>query len=712
MTRLVLSLSFSLFLLASSAISAAPCGTVTFDLPQVWPASTASVFADFNQDGLMDVATYQQTGITGFFSLNLLLGTRTFGFQAVPIAPFLESPSLRNGDFDGDGRPDLVISSLVDGKRRMSLLRGDGRGGLTTAFTTEISSVPRFAGDFDGDGRDDLLDVGGKIFHGSPDGTFSSMTIPPLDFINSSRGAVADFDGDGKSDLVYSSPTGIVIATGASGMTSRIMVAGFFSPSGLKVADVNGDGRPDVLFSVNSTGLNVALNHGGTFSGWIPTNGWVTDSVALGDVDGDGLPDILTAGRGEGMYFHANSDGTYAPGQRFMTNTFAWNYGVFAVADFNGDGMSDVATMGDRGLMIVPNRGNGVLGGQPMLTTSDFSKGLGRVLAAVDVNGDQRPDVISAGAGGQLVTWLNLPGGFVSVTSGNTLVGDPTFLSSTPVPFAYGDINGDGLIDILTTRPGNGTPNSGRLIRYLGDGQGQFVPASDTYAVGTDPLDVFLTDVDGDGRNEIVIFNWLPTGSEKPEPYALEIVRIGAGGALEPPIDAVPAGRRDSITAGDFNGDGRLDFIIRSSFDPALIVFNDGHGGYLPSKPSTVSGGAVGDLNGDGKADVVNGSIYYSNGDGTFSQGPSAGNGLLADMDGDGLLDVVGRDADRFLYVRLNRGDSFTLPLALPVMTLSYIAADLDLDGRNDLVTGEIGFVLRNSCAAIGTGPRRRSAKS
>jgi|GEM_PF-3571086 len=712
MPRLLLALLTSFSLIGSLTADAATCGTVNFDLPREWPAFVGSVLADFNQDGLMDVAT-MGTANGGNHALTLLLASRTMELVAAqPIAEVFESAALFPGDFDGDGRPDLIITSIAGVKRQLFLFRGDGRGGLTKTFNTEVSNAQLFVGDFDGDGRGDLLDaVNGVIFHGRSDGTMSSTTVAPMD-IGLRTGLVADFDGDGKSDLVYPSPSkGIVIVTAASGMTSRIVVAGFFSVTGLEVADVNGDGRPDVLFTDNSAGLNVALNHGGTFNGWIHSNSWVNDRSALADVDGDSFADLLLTVAGEGLYLHGNGDGTFTPTQRFATNTYGvYGGGVIGVADFDGNGTPDLAVVGDTGLMIIPTLGNGVIGGPTLLSMNEFSKAYGYVFAAIDVNGDHRPDLISTNAvSREVVTWLNMPGGFTQVRSDNVILGsagqsgDPT-----KVVFAYGDLNGDGTIDLVTTKPGNSPADGSRLLLLLGDGQGRFAEAALPYPLGTNPTEAFVTDVDGDGSNDVVLFG--PTQDSNDQRYALQIVRANAGGALQPPITALVTQRgQNFVTAGDFNGDGRLDFIFYS-FQGTVIVFNDGHGGYPVQTPIAPMSGVVADLNGDGKDDIISNGIEYSNGDGTFRTGPTVGYGarLAADMDGDGRLDVIGEDDNKYVFIQLNRGDAFTPRMYLGQRAVTLVAADLDLDGRTDLVIGDTGALLRNICVAANSGPRRR----
>lgn len=170
-----------------------------------------------------------------------------------------------------------------------------------------------------------------------------------------------------------------------------------------------------------------------------------------------------------------------------------------------------------------------------------------------------------------------------------------------------------------------------------------------------------------------------------------------------------------SIAVGDFNGDGKLDIALSYSsiLGPSEIGILLGNGDGTFATPVFYTSGsysyyiALGDVNGDGKLDVVTSGIdiLLGKGDGTLAAPTSLGltswvNVLLADFNGDGLLDIAlatGADPNQpEVAVMLNSGGgSFGPPIY--TQTLYYpsyeaqalTAADVNQDGKQDLLVGE-----------------------
>src|SRR5262245_38415350 len=119
--------------------------------------------------------------------------------------------------------------------------------------------------------------------------------------------------------------------------------------------------------------------------------------------------------------------------------------------------------------------------------------------------------------------------------------------SSLPTSVAMGDLNHDGIADLVTTRRQG-------LAVLLGDGGGAYQDPVE-YAAGVEPISAVLTDLNGDGRLD------LASGSDDPSVQAISI-RLGVGDGTFGPSINVPTGVRPRfIGVGDFDSDGHPDLV-------------------------------------------------------------------------------------------------------------------------------------------------------
>ncbi len=156
-----------------------------------------------------------------------------------------------------------------------------------------------------------------------------------------------------------------------------------------------------------------------------------------------------------------------------------------------------------------------------------------------------------------------------------------------------------------------------------------------------------------------------------------------------------------SVVAADFNGDGNLDIAAVGLYQRIISVYlGNGHGKFHHRGDFATGTGnvndslVVGDFNGDGKLDlVVRGvSVLLGNGDGTFQHHlnyPAGDNAVTAgDFNGDGKLDLASTDSTGKLYILLGNGDgTFQRPVSYKPGARPYAIAtgDFDRDGKLDL---------------------------
>ncbi len=353
---------------ASTVLATAPVGSGTTSImflnssnPATVPEPNVVAAADFNDDGIQDLAVSASN--TGETALTILLGNGDGTFTAAATNPTVGHypDSIAVGDFNGDGTPDLAVSSVDDDI--VTILLGNGDGTFTAGPTLNTVSTPQSVavGDFNGDGIADLAVVNATsvlIFLGNGDGTFTLAPSSTDLGASAITVAVGDFNGDGIEDLAVTNgtTTGLVtILLGNGDGTFRAgtgPLAAGASAVGITVADLNNDGIPDLAVTdYEHSGVNVFLGKGdGTFQPAVFYSAPYLNarSVVAADFNGDGVPDLAVGH----FWFYGpsillgNGDGTFQTAIEPEANTPLAS-GYIAAADLNGDGIPD---------MVVPNQ--------------------------------------------------------------------------------------------------------------------------------------------------------------------------------------------------------------------------------------------------------------------------------------------------------------------------------------------------------------------
>ena len=262
------------------------------------------------------------------------------------------------GDFDGDGRADVLLRHSRDGRwhyHRMvgrTVVSGTGPASLTRNLSVAVAGI----GDLNGDGRDDVLVrrangtwyyyplSGRRILSGRGD-------VPlPRDRAWTVAG-IGDFDGDGRDDVLlrhsrdgrwhYHRMVGRrVVWDGSASLTRNLSVA----VAG--VGDLNGDGRDDVLVRrANGTWYYYPLSGRRILSGRgdvpLPRDrAWAV--AGIGDFDGDGGDDVLLRHNRDGRWHYHRMVGRRVVWDGAASLTRNLSVAVAGIGDMNGDGRDDV----------------------------------------------------------------------------------------------------------------------------------------------------------------------------------------------------------------------------------------------------------------------------------------------------------------------------------------------------------------------------------
>lgn len=328
------------------------------------------VSADFNRDGSADLAMVN-TG-AGTATVVFLYGTGsnisgTYA-QTLTLDPNFASPeAIVAADFNHDGLSDLAIADQGALPHRIFLFRNTGAESFAPAGAVPVSYNPYTlaCGDFDRDGNLDLVApcLGSSvvaILRGNGDGSFQ----PPLNIPQTLplAVAVADFNGDGWPDLALTNVVDfdvhVMLNDHAGGFASEIRSYVGSGANVLAAGDFNHDAKVDLAATnFNGSGsITVLLGNGnGSLSGYqnYPVGPRVS-SIALADLNTDGYLDIATAhvGGSAAVVLTGHSDGTFSNPANF--GTMPGSRGV-ALGDATGDRRPDLLIGCDNGYQVAIN---------------------------------------------------------------------------------------------------------------------------------------------------------------------------------------------------------------------------------------------------------------------------------------------------------------------------------------------------------------------
>lgn len=345
------------------------------------PPGNRKIVARYNGD-----STYAP-GISNLYTETILAGPSN-GVRSLLLASSMSQPIIAAGDFNNDGKPDLVVAYpgvlmvfmgggngsndfiypgtpaviavadfncdgkadiAVAGSSGVSVFLGDGTGNFQAAITDPVGNTTALAvADFNNDGKPDLVETGPSgvgVHIGNGDGTFQ----PPPFYFGPGTGVVGDFNNDGNADLLLFSGGAIWPyrgdGTGHFNANQAVFPAG---PTGV-VADFNGDGNLDVATSMPNGTLQVYLGNGNfAFQAPAAYATGPSGNLYVTDFNGDGNPDLVLAPpAGNSMQIF-----TGTPGGAFNAPVTYDVGGLLAMADFNLDGRVDFAAAQGDGVRL------------------------------------------------------------------------------------------------------------------------------------------------------------------------------------------------------------------------------------------------------------------------------------------------------------------------------------------------------------------------
>jgi hypothetical protein len=407
-------------------------------------------------------------------------------------------------------------------------------------------------------------------------------------------------------------------------------------PGGVAIFDYNGDGRPDIFFT-NGADIATLKKNSPKYSNRLfrnDGNGTFTDvteksglsgtgydmGVSVADFDNDGFPDIFVAGVHHSTLYHNNGDGTFTDvtvksGLDAIVNRPDPEFGPFWAitgvwADVNNDGLLDLFVVnylqwkyspeplcsfrdtvdycspkffkGQSNQLFI-NKGDGTFQdvSKEWGLRAHAGKGMGAGLA--DYDGDGRPEIFVTNDAAYNSLFHNSGNKFeeVAFETGVALSEDGGFISGMGLDFR--DFNNDGLPDIVYVALNNQTfpllQNTGHgNFREVTTESGVREPSRQMAGFG-----VGLYDLDNDGWKDMLVSRGHVESVALPgqpiDQFNTVFRNPGANGKWQPlteeaGLTASPAARHRGLAFGDLDGDGRIDVVVTALGKDAEIWMN------------------------------------------------------------------------------------------------------------------------------------------
>jgi len=376
--------------------------------------------------------------------------------------------------------------------------------------------------------------------------------------------------------------------------------------------------------------------------------------------------------------------GDFAAAKPFATSTLIT---TIIVADLNEDGVPDLVggDANETELNVLLGRAHGRFG---EFTTFPAGAGVTQ-LTSGDFDGDGHIDVATTdGVSAVNILFGAGDGGFAAPTA--------IEVHANPQGIRTADLDCDGHFDLVVAIAGADGQHDGDLAVMVGKGDGIFA-APIYYRAGQDPKGLALADLNGDGKIDAAVADETCCGRN-----SLSVLLGNGDGTFQHAVSSIPGSTSD-VAAGDLNRDGKQDLVLASESDELIqVALGNGDGTFQSPTtypmPDPAYNVTVGDINNDGLLDLAVSGIYQvsvllGKGDGSFE--PAQGYGVgsyfvaLADLNGDQVLDAV---AGRYNLVAVAMGNPqkiFNAALTVSVVgggIRRAASGDFNNDGISDVV--------------------------
>ncbi|CAF4016179.1 unnamed protein product [Adineta steineri] len=687
---------------------------------------------DFDNDGQLDIAVANFDG----WNIGIFLGYGNGTFssqQTYPTGNSSNAQSIAIGDFNNDSRLDIAVANFYGDSMGVFLGYGNGTFADQVSYSVPLSTHPYdiVIGDVNNDDHQDIIvtvDYSQSIliFFGYGNGTFvegNTYTTGSGSYPYSI--AVGDVNNDNQLDIIVTNcgTNNVVVFIGEGDGTfpnQRTYSTGNnSSPTWIVLGDINNDNILDMVVADNGTNMI------GTFLGSTYMNGILEDTystgssphphgLALGDFNHDGQLDIAITNydlSNVGVLL-SYTNGTFPLQIVFSTGDLSFPISV-AVNDLNDDNELDiiVANSATENVGILFGYGNGSFTNLNM-----YSTGVGSIPQAVvtgDFNNDKKLDIAVIDSGtDRVLTLLKYDTG-----SFQNQITFSTGTNSAPAAVAVADLNNDGWLDFVS-----GNSGSGNVGVFLGLSNGTFSNQT-AYSTGFKSLPIAITivDLNNDSYLDMVVANaWGDNVG----------IFLGYGNGVFTNQTTFDTGHNSGpcgVIVADFNNDSQLDIAVSLEFFGGMgVLLGYGNGSFsdvdtywIDSEAYPVSV-ATGDFNNDNRLDIVvsnNGlgsiSIFYGNGDGTFSNltNYTTGSGsqptwvVVSDFNNDAILDITvansGTDNIGVFFGNVNHSfyDQITFSTGISSDPDALVYEDFNNDNQLDIAfanygTNSIGVLL------------------